>query len=264
VFFVFLGVVLADLGFLVSWLVLGLRLHETAAADPSLIERHQIGGLMVCILTVFAHSVTFVYFLGTGLAVKEAQKNWGIGPEWLRETRGFKLKAYPVAMLAIAASIATGILGGAASRAAVPLAVHRAVAIAAIALTAAAFAVALRLMLRNGWMMAVIRGEVAEIRAAAARGDRIATAGDATPELLKSPDQVKCAPSGFLASRACLFLGVSLWVLYAWFWFQHVANGKWQEFGRIGWIPFALVSAPLFASAAYLKSRHPLPADVDF
>src|SRR2546428_710201 len=56
VFFVFLGVVLADLGFLVSWLVLGLRLHETAAADPSLIERHQIGGLMVCILTVFAHS----------------------------------------------------------------------------------------------------------------------------------------------------------------------------------------------------------------
>jgi len=263
VFFVFLGVVLADLGFLATWLVLGMRL-QGGAADPALLERHQIGGLMVCILTVFAHSVTFVYFLGTGLAVKEARKNWGIGPEWLRETRGFKMKAYPVAMLAIAATIATGILGGAARSGAVPPLVHRAVSIAAIALTITTFAVALRLMLRNGWMMAVIRGEVAEIRAAAARGDRIATAGGATPELLRPADEVKRAPSGFLASRACLFLAISLWVLYAFFFFQHTANGKWQEFGRVGWIPFALVSAPLFAAAAYLKSRHPLPADVDF
>jgi hypothetical protein len=43
-----------------------------------------------------------------------------------------------------------------------------------------------------------------------------------------------------------------------------VSNGKWTDLGRVGWIPFALLSAPLFAGAAYLKSRHPLPSDVDF
>jgi hypothetical protein len=263
-FFVFLGIAVADLGFLATWLVLGLRMHVAGVVDAALIERHQIGGLMVCILTVFAHSVTFVYFLGTGLAVKEARKNWGIGAGWLQQTRAFKLKAYPIAMVAIAATVATGILGGAAKSGAIPPLVHRSLAIAAAALTLVAFFFALKLMLRNGFMMALIRGEVAEIRAAVARGEKILTPSGAKPELVKRPDEVKHAPSGFLAARACLFLGLSLWGLFAFLWLQHVSNGKWTDLGRVGWIPFALLSAPLFAGAAYLKSRHPLPSDVDF
>jgi hypothetical protein len=263
-FFVFLGLALADLGFLATWLVLGLRLHASGAVDPSLFERHQIGGLMVCILTVFAHSVTFVYFLGTGLAVKEARKNWGIGAGWLKETRAIKLRAYPIAMVAIAATAATGILGGAVRSGAISPLVHRTLAVTATLLTAAAFFVAARLMLRNGWMMALIRGEVAEIRAAVARGEKILTPSGVQPELLKRPEEVKHAPSGFLAARACFFLALSLWGLFAYLWFQHVSNGKWTDLGRIGWIPFALITAPLFGCAAYLKSRHPLPSDVDF
>ena len=263
-FFVFLGLALADLGFLTSWLVLGARLHASGAVDPAVLEHHQIGGLMVCILTVFVHSVNFVYFLGTGLAVKEARKNWGIGAGWLQQTRAFKLKAYPIAMVAIAATVATGILGGAVKSGTISPLVHRSLAIAATLLSLAAFVVALRLMLRNGWMLALIRGEVAEIRAAAARGEAILTPSGEKPELVKRPDEVKRAPAGFLAARACFFLGVSLWVLFAWLWFQHVVNGKWSDLGRVGWIPFAVLSAPLFAGAAYLKSRHPLPADVDF
>jgi hypothetical protein len=263
-FLIFAGLALADLGFLTTWLVLGARLHASGAIDPALLERHQIGGLMVCILTVFVHSVTFVYFLGTGLAVKEARKNWGIGAGWLQQTRAFKLKAYPIAMVAIAATVATGILGGAVKSGAISPLVHRSLAIAATLLTVAAFAVALRFMLRNGWMLGLIRGEVAEIRAAAARGETILTPSGEKPELVKAPEEVKKAPAGFLAARACLFLGASVWILFAYLWFQHVTNGKWSELGRVGWIPFALLSAPLFASAAYLKSRHPLPADVDF
>lgn len=85
-FFVFLGIALADLLFLAVWLVLGYRVDGEAQRA----QQHQIGGLMVAILTVFAHSVTFVYFLGTGLAVKEARKNWGIDAGFIQQTRRFK------------------------------------------------------------------------------------------------------------------------------------------------------------------------------
>lgn len=259
-FFVFLGIALADLLFLLAWVALGYQVDGEAGRAL----RHQVGGLMVAILTVFAHSVTFVYFLGTGLAVKEARKNWGIDADYLRQTRRFKLHAYPIAMAAIGFTCATGILGGAARSGDVPVAVHRWLAFATVASSAAAFVVSLRLMLRNGYMLALIRGEVAEIKAAAARGERIELPGGAKPELLKRPDEVKRAPSGFLASRACLFLALSTWGLYAFLCLQRSTHGKWADLGELRWLPFALVSAPLLVAAIYLKIRHPLPADVDF
>ena len=259
-FFVFLGLALADLLFLVVWLVLGFGVHGL----PDRAQQHQIGGLMVCILTVFAHSVTFVYFLGTGLAVKEARKNWGISADFVRHTRRYKLMAYPIAMVAIGFTLATGILGGAVKSGSVPAVVHRTLALLALATTLVSFFVSLRLMLRNGFMMALIRGEVAEIRAAAARGETVLGAGGAKPELLKAPEEIKHAPGGFLAARFCIFLALSVWGLFGYFWVQHTSNGKWAELGTVGWIPFALVSLPLAAGGVYLKVRHPLPEDVDF
>ncbi len=259
-FFVFLGIALADLLFLATWLVLGFQVDGEAARA----QYHQIGGLMVAILTVFAHSVTFVYFLGTGLAVKEARKNWGIDTDFIRQTRRFKLQAYPISMVAIGFTCATGILGGAVRSGDAPILVHRLLAFAATLTTLASFVVSLRLMLRNGYMMAVIRGEVVQIKAAAARGEAVLGIGGGKPELLKRPDEVKQAPSGFLASRACLFLAISTWGLYAFLWAQHRAHGKWADFGTVGWIPFAAVSLPLLVGAVWLKGRYPLPRDVDF
>ena len=71
-FFVFLGLALADLALLITWVYLGFEV----LGEPGRAEVHQLGGLVVCVLTFFVHALTFVYFLGTGLAVKEAQKNW--------------------------------------------------------------------------------------------------------------------------------------------------------------------------------------------
>ena len=259
-FFVFLGLVLADLAYLVAWIFLGFRVD----GDPALAQRHQLGGLMVAILTVFSHSVTFVYFLGTGLAVKEAVKNWGVSLDFVRHTRGYKLKAYPIAMTAIGFTIATGILGGGTASGAVPRFVHPLLAFLATATSIVAWIVALRLMLRNGFMMALIRGQVVEIRAAAARGETIAGAMGKTPELLRPPEEVKKAPPGFLAARACFFLGLTTWGLFGFLWIQHVWNGKWPGLETFGWIPFAAISLPLFVMAIYLKIRHPLPTGVDF
>ncbi|MBM4016012.1 MAG: hypothetical protein FJ293_13745 [Planctomycetes bacterium] len=259
-FFVFLGIAFADLLFLAIWVALGFGVDGDAARFLT----HQIGGLMVAILTVFAHSVTFVYFLGTGLAVKEARRNWGIHEDYLRQTRRFKLKVYPIAMVAIGFTCATGILGGAARSGDAPLAVHRWLAFATLLTSAVAFFASLRFMLRNGYMMALIRGEVAEIKAAAARGEQVVLPGGAKPELLKTPEEVKKAPAGFLASRACLFLGISTWGLYGFLVLQRGTHGKWAELGPLGWLPFAAVSLPLLAGAVWLKARHPLPSDVDF
>jgi hypothetical protein len=259
-FFVFLGLAIADLLFLALWLLLGLRVN----GDTALALRHQVGGLMVCILTVFVHSVTFVYFLGTGLAVKEARRNWGIGADYVRHTRSFKLKAYPIAMAAIALVVATGILGGAARSGAVPVSVHRALAFLSTAASIAAFVVALRLMLRNGFMLALIRGEVARIRARAERGEEVVAPDGARPEALRKPEEVKQPPRGFLAARACIFLGLSVWGLFAYFWIQRTSNPKWADLESVGWVPFAVVSLFLFGAGIYLRIRHPLPAGVEF
>ena len=259
-FFVFLGIALADICFLVTWIVLGYGVE----GDAQRALHHQIGGLLVAILTVFAHSVTFVYFLGTGLAVKEARKNWGIHQDFLRATRRYKLLAYPIAMVAIAFTCATGILGGAAKSGSVPVVVHRLLAYAATLTTLASFVASLRLMLRNGYMLALIRGEVVAIKAAAARGEQVLLPGGAKPELLKRPEEIKRAPGGFLASRACLFLGLSVWGLYGFLLLQRSGHGKWAELGPLGWVPFAALSLPLLGGAIWLKIRHPLPTDVDF
>jgi len=253
-FFVFLGLALADLAFLGTWIWLGVQVN----ADPVLAERHQLGGLFVCILTCFVHAVTFVYFLGTGLAIKEGRKNWGIDPDYVRQARRFKLKAYPIAMIAIAFTVATGVLGGAVRSGDVSLGVHRTVAVLATALSMVAFWVAARFILRNGYMMGLIKGDIERIRAAAREGRRetLAETGD-LPDLLKPEGAVKKPPRGFLWSRALMFLGFSFWLFYAYMqWFMKV---DWAT-----WPPFTILTVVLVAAGIYLKNRHPLPADVEF
>jgi hypothetical protein len=253
-FFVFLGLAIADLLFLGLWLVLGFGVDGAPAAA----ERHQVGGLMVCILTCFVHAVTFVYFLGTGLAIKEARKNWGIDPGYVRHTRRFKLVAYPPAMLAIGLIITTGVLGGAVRAGDASPVVHRVFAVTALVASAFAFFVAARLVLRNGYMMGIVRGEIDAIRRSVREGGTgPRLENGATPELLRPQEEVKKPPSGFLAGRALLFLGASAWLLYAYLqWFLDV--------GEVSWLPFAVLSLVLVAAGLFLWIRHPLPADVDF
>ncbi len=253
-FFVFLGLAIADALFLGFWLYSGFQVN----GDPDLAQRHQIGGLLVCILTCFVHAVTFVYFLGTGLAVKEARKNWGISLDYVRHTRAYKLKAYPVAMIAIAFTIAAGILGGAVRSGDSSPMVHRSLALLAMGVSFLAFAIALRYILRNGYMMGLIRQDIAEIRQRQRAGQDTPRLKDGdVPELLKNPEEVKKAPGGFLLARALFFLGINAWLLYAYLqWFLRV---EW-----VSWVPFTVLSAALLTFAVFLHIRHPLPAEVDF
>jgi len=253
-FFVYLGLALADTCFLILWWILG----RSVAGDPVLAERHQLGGLFVCILTCFVHAVTFVYFLGTGLAVKEAHRNWGISQDYVRHTRRFKLRAYPIAMVAIVLIITTGILGGAVRSGSVGAAWHAGFAVAAFLVSLAAFVVAARTILRNGFMLGLIRQDIEEIRAASRRGEATPeVAPGQKPELLRRPEEIRRPPSGFLMARALVFLGANTWLLYSYLrWFLRKDG--------VSWVPFAALSLLLLGTGIYLRIRHPLPADVDF
>lgn len=250
-FFVFLGLAVADVAFLGLWFFLGFGVQGDAARA----EWHQLGGLMVCILTCFVHAVTFVYFLGTGLAVKEARTNWGIDPNYIRHTRRYKLMAYPIAMVAIGFTIATGILGGAVRSGDVSATLHFTIALLATGTTIAAFAIAARFILRNGFMMGLVRADIAEIRDRARSGGE--AVGPGGPLLLRRPEDVKKPPQGYLFHRAALFLGLSSWLLYAYLQW-------WFPGGPHRWVPFAVLSTLLLTMSIYLRIRHPLPADVDF
>ena len=252
-FFVYLGLAVADLLLLAAWFRDGFAAGGGAAAA----ERHQVGGLLVCVLTIFVHAVTFVYFLGTGLAVKEARRNWGIAPQHVRSTRRFKLQAYPIAMLAIALTVATGVLGGAVRSGAAPRGAHSLLAALAALATAASFVVSLRLILRNGFMLGLIRGEIAALRAAVERGAAPPDVGGGKPEMFKAPGERRRPPRGFLAGRALVFLGASAWLLFAYLRFVLRIPGA-------SWVPFTALTVALLAAGLYLWVRHPLPADVDF
>lgn len=253
-FLIFLGLAVADLVFLAVWFVQG----QGVDGDPLRAQRHQVGGLLVAILTCFVHAVTFVYFLGTGLAVKEARRNWGIDAAYVRRTRRFKLEVYPIAMVAIASIVTASVLGGAVRAGALARAWHPWTALAATIVSALAFVVALRGILRNGWMLGLIRGDIAEIRSQAAHGEVVELPETgAPPELLKRPEDVKRPPKGFLAARALLFLGASVWLLLAYLeW--------WLDVEHVPWSAFAATGLGLIAGGIYLRIRHPLPADVDF
>jgi len=252
-FFVFLGLAVANLLFLAAWMVLGFQV----GGDPTRAQWHQVGGLSVCVLTLFVHALTFVYFLGTGLAVKEAVLNWGIDQDFVRQTRRFKLKVYPIAMVSIALIVTTGILGGAVRSASVTPVVHRGFAVAATLSSLLAFVVALKFILRNGFMLGLIRGDIERIRERARDGAADSRAPQERPLLLRHPEDVRKPSSGFLWHRALLFLALSTWLLYAYleWWFPFEGNL---------WLPFAAWSAACIAASVYLRVRHPLPADVDF
>ena len=160
-------------------------------------------------------------------------------------------------MFSIGLIITTGILGGAVRSGSVGRDWHFWFAVTSIASSAVAYVVALRYILRNGYMMGLIRGDIAAIRSSAQRGEFAGQHGAELPLALRRPEDVKKPPQGFLWHRALLFLGVSAWLLYAYleWWFR----APWNT-----WVPFAVLSAVAVSVSWYLKVRYPLPADVDF
>lgn len=93
--------------------VLGEGWHGPgSAARHDAMLWHTGVGFFTGLFTLFVHCVVFTYFIGTGLAIKEAVRGHHLDPELIRPTRKFKARTFPFAFFAIVFVVAGTVVGG--------------------------------------------------------------------------------------------------------------------------------------------------------
>lgn len=75
--------------------------------------RHLPAGLVGSVVTVATHSLVILFMIITGRVLKEAMRSRPLGEEFLGELNQFfaRKKAYPVALLAVLATVVAAVLG---------------------------------------------------------------------------------------------------------------------------------------------------------
>lgn len=105
-----------------------------AAAVGAAFRQHFALALIGTLMALFAESMIFFYFIGTGVAIKKAVALYDLDRRYLQHVRAFKARTSGVAFLALLALIAAFVVGGGAAARAIPAPVHEVVAWVAIAL----------------------------------------------------------------------------------------------------------------------------------
>lgn len=108
---------LANVAALLAAGVLGVVLGEGwFGAGPDAHHRamlwHTGVGFFTGLYTLFVHCIVFTYFIGTGLAIKEAVRAHHLDPELIRPTRKFKARTFPFALFAMLFTVAGTVVGG--------------------------------------------------------------------------------------------------------------------------------------------------------
>ena len=99
------------------------------------LRTHVLLAMFAAFLVLFGHSMTMFYFIGTGVRLKELVAEHAVHEEDLiRPTVRFKMRVFPITMLAILATIVTFILGGGVDTGSLPGWVHLILALAALTL----------------------------------------------------------------------------------------------------------------------------------
>ena len=191
---VYLGLLLAALiasGFALASALAVPGVDPSARGDA--VQRHQLLGLVASVLLLVVQCAVFVYFLGTGKAIKVAVEQRGLDPDLARQTRKMKGKTFPFATFAAVSVVVGAVLAGAAS----PSAHATAIAIAVgLALLAAPFE--LRSLAQNRRLM-----------------DRTGDALDRAESAAEHAPDPDAAPPAFLFGRTLLLVAVSTWLVFA-------------------------------------------------
>ena len=108
---------------------LGLVVGERWYGDPAVRDRlmfwHTTVGLFSSLFALFVHGfLVFTYFIGTGIAVKEALKDNGLSLELFQPTRRFKARVFPIAFFAVMFTVAGTVVGGGVASHWIPTWVH--------------------------------------------------------------------------------------------------------------------------------------------
>jgi hypothetical protein len=100
--------------------------------------RHVSFGIFSTLVMLLAHSMMMFYLIGKGKAVKDAMAENGVTGDYFRRLAAARKPVFSVGTLAMAATMATAILGASVDTGVMPAIVHAMVAYGAIACNLAA------------------------------------------------------------------------------------------------------------------------------
>ncbi len=195
---VYLGLCVAALATTAAAFVGGAGISDASdAARAAAVDRHRLLGLSASVLLLVVQCAVFVYFLGTGKAVKVAVEQRGLDPELARRTRRLKGKTFPFATFSALAVVLGAVLSGSAEPA-----THATAMGVAVALTLVAVPFEIRSIQENSKLMDRT-GDALE---------RAESAIEAEGGTLQDPD---AAPIAFVLGRGLLVVAGSAWLVFA-------------------------------------------------
>ncbi len=106
---------------------------------PADIMRHITFGIFSTLILLLAHSMMMFYLIGKGKAVKDAMQEAGLTGDFHRRIAAIRKPVFSIGSLAIAATMATAIIGASVDTGVLPPIVHAWIAYAAIAANLWAF-----------------------------------------------------------------------------------------------------------------------------
>ena len=122
---------------------------------------HFMYALAAASLAVFAHTMTYFYFVGMSGNLKRAVAEHGRGEETLAASRRLKAKVLPWAFIGMGLLMVTFILGGGAHTRAVPGWLHGGLGYLALVYSAVAFFVEAYYLLRQNTLVNAFQRELA-------------------------------------------------------------------------------------------------------
>lgn len=125
------GINFVGCGFICATIFLGY----SAGVDVNYFVLHIYFALGSASLALLGQVAIFFYLLATGASIKESASEIDFGMDAIRETKNFKMKTFPFAMLSILFLIATTALGGAVHTKVVAPYIHSSVAWGALCAT---------------------------------------------------------------------------------------------------------------------------------
>ena len=174
-------------------------------------------GLFTSIYCVAVHTLLILFMIVTGRILKAAMRSRPLGPQFLAELNAFfaRKRAYPMALLASALTVATAVLGYG-GEIGVPPWVHPLLGVVAVVVNPWALTEGLRTLRANQTLVDRVAAELDRLDAAAAAGE------------IEPPREV--GPEWRVGPRArWLIFAASAWLPYL-YWGLIVWRG---EFGRV-------------------------------
>jgi len=210
-------------------------------------QRHLPAGLVGAAIAVGTHSLVIMFMVITGRVLKEAMRARPLGPEFLAELNEFfaRKKAYPVALLAVVATVAAAVLGYGNRGFGLSPAVHMLAGLGALVFNLWALPIEYRTLRENQHL----------IDRAAAELDRIdREAGESIPE-----DEL-VTPANPL--RVGLTLAIGPWLPYL-YWGLIVWRGRFESVPLLPFLATSLFGVGIVVVDASSRRKAKMPDGMD-